>query len=71
MGRSPDLARSHQQLLRGFLTQADLVKFAGLRPDAEAVGASIASAERFLEETRSQVRSEALGSNPAEGERNV
>jgi len=71
MGRSPDLARSHQQLLRGFLTQADLVKFAGLRPDAEAVGDSIASAERFLEETRGQVRSEALGGDLAEGERNA
>jgi len=64
MGRSPDLARSHQQLLRDFLTQADLVKFAGLRPDAEAVGQSIAGAERFLEETRDQVRSESLASAP-------
>jgi len=64
MGRSPDLARSHQQLLRDFLTQADLVKFAGLRPDAEAVGQSIAGAERFLEETRDQVRSETLGGQP-------
>lgn len=61
MGRSPDLARSHQQLLRDFLTQADLVKFAGLRPGQDAVAESVAAAERFLEETRDQVRSEALG----------
>ncbi len=52
MGRSPDLARSHQQLLRDFLVQADLVKFAGYRPEAEVVGQSIAAAERFLEDTR-------------------
>ena len=64
MGRSPDLARSHQQLLRDFLTQADLVKFAGHVPDAEAVGQSISGAERFLEETRNQVRREGLGASP-------
>ena len=52
MGRSPDLARSHQQRLRDFLVQADLVKFAGYRPEAEVVGQSIAVAERFLEDTR-------------------
>ena len=67
MGRSPDLARSHQQLLRGFLTQADLVKFAGHRPDATVVDESIASAERFLEETRDQVLGSQLGTKPAEG----
>lgn len=58
MGRSPDLARSHQQLLREFLTQADLVKFAGHRPGDEVVGQSIAAAERFLEDTRDLVRTE-------------
>lgn len=67
MGRSPDLARSHQQFLRGFLTQADLVKFAGHRPEDSAVTDSIASAERFLEETRDQVRSESLGAATGEG----
>lgn len=56
MGRSPDLARSHQQLLRDFLVQADLVKFAGYRPEAEVVGQSIAAAERFLEDTRDLAR---------------
>jgi hypothetical protein len=62
MGRSPDLARSHQQLLRNFLEQADLVKFAGLRPSTDAVSESVNAAQRFLEETRDQVRSEQLGS---------
>jgi hypothetical protein len=66
MGRSPDLARTHQQLLRDFLEQADLVKFAGLRPSAEAVSESIAAAEGFLEETRDQIRSEELGQQKGE-----
>lgn len=56
MGRSPDLARSHQQLLREFLIEADLVKFAGHRPGTEVVRQSIAAAERFLEDTRDLVR---------------
>jgi hypothetical protein len=55
MGRSPDLARSHQKLLREFLEAADLVKFAGHRPGPEEVNQSIAAAERFLEETRESV----------------
>lgn len=68
MGRSPDLARSHQQLLREFLTQADLVKFAGLRPDPGDVDESIAAAERFLEETRNQVLGSQLGAAARAGE---
>jgi len=62
MGRSPDLARSHQRMLRDFLVQADLVKFAGYRPEAEVVGQSIAAAERFLEDTRNVVRTADLAS---------
>ena len=56
MGRSPDLARSHQKLLQKFLEQADLVKFAGYRPDAEVVSESIAAAEQFLGDTQNFVR---------------
>jgi hypothetical protein len=56
MGRSPDLARSHQKLLQKFLEQADLVKFAGHRPGAEVVSESIAAAEQFLGDTRDFVR---------------
>ena len=49
---APDLSREHQSLLRGFLRQADLVKFAGARPSAEDIDRSVAAARRFLEETR-------------------
>ena len=56
MGRSPDLARSHQRLLQEFLEEADLVKFAGHRPSDEVVADSIAAAEQFLSETRDFVR---------------
>jgi hypothetical protein len=67
MGRSPDLARSHQQLLRDFLVQADLVKFAGYRPEAEVVGQSIAAAERFLEDTRDVARAPDLSAPGGRG----
>jgi len=52
MQRSPDLARSHQDLLSEFLRLADLVKFAGFVPGAADVERSTAAAERFLDETR-------------------
>ena len=52
VGNSADLSRDHQSLLREFLRQADLVKFAGLRPDGEVVEQSISAAGRFLDETR-------------------
>ena len=52
VGQSPDLSHAHQALLREFLRQADLVKFAGARPSREDIEQSIAAAQRFLEETR-------------------
>lgn len=52
MVRSPDLSRTHQDLLRGFLRQADLVKFAQYVPAGDDVEQSIVAARRFLEETR-------------------
>ena len=52
VGKSPDLSQDHQMLLREFLRQADLVKFAGARPSDEDIEKSIGSAQRFLEETR-------------------
>jgi hypothetical protein len=58
MGRSPDLARSHQRLLQGFLEQADLVKFAGHQPSEEGVSTFISAADQFLSETRDFVRYE-------------
>ncbi len=50
--RSPDLGAAHRGLLREFLSRADLVKFAGLRPGQDEIDESIAAARRFLEETR-------------------
>jgi hypothetical protein len=52
VGESPDLSREHQALLREFLRQADLVKFAGVQPSNEDIERSIEAARRFLEETR-------------------
>ena len=51
-GESPDLSRDHQSLLREFLRQADLVKFAGVQPSDDDIQRSIEAARRFLEETR-------------------
>ncbi|MEE2674142.1 MAG: hypothetical protein VX466_10120 [Myxococcota bacterium] len=62
MGRSPDLARTHQQLLRAFLEQADLVKFAALVPSGDDLDVQIQAAQAFLEETREQATaSEVIG----------
>ena len=52
LSRSPDLVRSQRELLTEFLRGADLVKFAGHVPDADAVQAAIDAASHFLEETR-------------------
>ena len=52
MSRSPDLSDDHQPLLRDFLQQADLVKFAHLRPSRSDIDESVSAARRFLEETR-------------------
>jgi len=49
---SPDLVRSHRELLQSFLRRADLVKFAHLDPGPEGVEQSIGDAQRFLEATR-------------------
>lgn len=51
LAHSPDLERSHQDLLRDFLRGADLVKFAHQLPDASGMNASVGLAQRFLEET--------------------
>jgi hypothetical protein len=61
LSRSPDLVRSHREILEGFLKTADLVKFAHLVPEASDVEGSIEVAQRFLEETRAIAPSAALG----------
>ena len=52
VGESPDLSKEHQALLREFLRQADLVKFARVQPSDDDVERSIEAAWWFLEETR-------------------
>lgn len=52
VSRSPDLSREHQVLLRDFLRQADLVKFANYLPPGTAMDESVEAARRFLQETR-------------------
>ena len=54
VGESPDLSREHQVLLREFLRQADLVKFAGVRPAADDIQQSVDAARQFLEETKQE-----------------
>jgi len=51
-GTSSDLSREHQSLLRDFLKQADLVKFAGVKASAEEISRAASLASQFLEETR-------------------
>jgi hypothetical protein len=51
LASSPDLKRSHQDLLREFLQGADLVKFAHRLPSAAEINESVGLAQRFLEET--------------------
>ena len=64
--RSPDLHLEMRGLLKEFLTQADLVKFAGFHPGQEQVQESIVAARRFLEETRDtgESTSDALAPEP-------
>jgi hypothetical protein len=51
-GDATALSREHQSLLQEFLKQADLVKFAGVRPGRDDIQRSIDATRRFLEETR-------------------
>ncbi len=52
VGQSPDLSRDHQALLRDFLRQADLVKFAGIQPTSNDIEHSLDAARRFIDETQ-------------------
>lgn len=52
IGESPDFSPEHQGLLRDFLKQADLVKFARVEPSGEETKRAIETADQFLEETR-------------------
>ncbi len=50
--RSTSIDEAHQVLLGGFLRQADLVKFAGVRPANEDSEKAIATARTFVTESR-------------------
>jgi hypothetical protein len=52
---SPDLDEAHQAFLRDFLRRADEVKFGRLIPPPEDIEAALASASRFLDDTRGPV----------------
>ncbi|WP_182868376.1 DUF4381 family protein [Rhodopirellula sp. JC639] len=52
IGQSPDFSADHQSLLREFLRQADLVKFARAQPSRDEIVRAIDHVERFLKETR-------------------
>lgn len=49
---SPELRDDHQALLRDFLRQCDLVKFAHIIPSEESIDQAIAAAVRFVDDTR-------------------
>lgn len=49
---SADFTVEHQRLLQDFLRQADLVKFARLRPAPSEIENSVKRARQFLEDTR-------------------
>jgi hypothetical protein len=61
LAKSPDLVRTHQRMLRDFLSRADLVKFAHFLPEPGDVEESLDSARRFLETTRHGTALEASG----------
>jgi hypothetical protein len=61
LAESPELVRSHQRLLRDFLSRADLVKFAHFVPEPSDVEKSLDSARSFLETTRAGSAPEAAG----------
>ncbi|MCS7469735.1 DUF4381 family protein [Stieleria sp. ICT_E10.1] len=52
IGQSPDFSADHQSLLREFLRQADLVKFARAQPSGDEIERAIGNVQRFLEDTR-------------------
>lgn len=51
MSAAPVIRRDHQMLLRGFLNQADLVKFAKLVPHADDVEGAVKAAKQFIRQT--------------------
>lgn len=56
---SPDLSDEHQALLRDFLRQCDLVKFAHVIPSEASIEEAIQTAVRFIEDTREKAEGDA------------
>jgi hypothetical protein len=63
MSASPELMRGHQRMLRNFLEQADLVKFAHQMPSQDQIEESLANAKQFIEETRADASAAAAVSS--------
>jgi hypothetical protein len=61
---SPDLDESHQGFLRSFLRRADEVKFARFIPPPEDIEAALATAARFLDETRGPTEATVTANEP-------
>ena len=51
MAGTAQIRKDHQQLLRRFLQQADMVKFAEFLPGREATGGAVEAARRFIQQT--------------------
>lgn len=51
---SPEIGGEHQRLLRRFLQEADMVKFAKAVPGTDETGASVDAARTFIEQTVAQ-----------------
>lgn len=51
---SPEIRGDHQRLLRRFLQEADMVKFAKAVPGTDETGASVDAARTFIEQTVAQ-----------------
>ena len=66
MAAAPVIRKDHQKLLRGFLHQADMVKFAKFLPAEDEVGGAVNAARRFIRQT---VPDEPLAGQDGQGQR--
>ncbi|QBG46001.1 hypothetical protein EGM51_00700 [Verrucomicrobia bacterium S94] len=57
LSRSPELNMDQQSILRDFMTQADMVKFAKGNPDRSTMEAAFATTEEFIQETKMEEKS--------------
>ena len=51
LSNAPEIRGDHQQLLRRFLRQADMVKFAKFEPGTDETGSMVEVARRFIQQT--------------------